>query len=501
MKKNIIIIISITTLVFVIYHFRIYDEKPEISLSGNKLTDYIYAYNLNLKDIEVNDIFINKTDVYYLVSNINQYFLYKSNIYKKDLFKVSEKNKGEICELKLNFIECRNEKEIITYDLTFNKINSFPIDYKIPYKNTYLNYKNNNLYIYENGTIFRELAKDLNLKTYFYTKENTIILFNDTENKTYYLYDIENKLLDEIDATNYDIYQNGFYFTNNNTIINKDYINNETINYPNSFNIKLDYVTTLNENILYEIDNEKKEINIYDLETNTKSYLNIDKIDEVIIDLRIYDNFLYLFTSNNEISLYIIDLEKISKNFISSSDTNIDELVTKANEINNTYNINLKIKDDAIIKFPDFTAKPMYDESIIESGLNKINTTILNFNKEFFNNFYLNDMKGLNIYLTSNLTPSDYETQIANPAAYSLINNNEYTIVIDINEPNIEELFCHELMHNIEFNLENKNIKAFYNWENLNPENFYYLNSYTSPSKFNYTLTEESKDLVYFIRT
>jgi len=72
MKKNIIIIISITTLVFVIYHFRIYDEKPEISLSGNKLTDYIYAYNLNLKDIEVNDIFINKTDVYYLVSNINQ---------------------------------------------------------------------------------------------------------------------------------------------------------------------------------------------------------------------------------------------------------------------------------------------------------------------------------------------------------------------------------------------------------------------------------------------
>jgi len=116
-----------------------------------------------------------------------------------------------------------------------------------------------------------------------------------------------------------------------------------------------------------------------------------------------------------------------------------------------------------------------------------------------FAEIYLNDMKGLNIYLTSNLTPSDYETQIANPAAYSLINNNEYTIVIDINEPNIEELFCHELMHNIEFNLENKNIKAFYNWENLNPENFYYLNSYTSPSKFNYTLTEESKDLVYFI--
>jgi len=108
-------------------------------------------------------------------------------------------------------------------------------------------------------------------------------------------------------------------------------------------------------------------------------------------------------------------------------------------------------------------------------------------------------MKGLNIYLTSNLTPSDYETQIANPAAYSLINNNEYTIVIDINEPNIEELFCHELMHNIEFNLKNKNIEAFKNWQNLNPQDFYYQNSYTKESIYNYTLNETDKNLVYFI--
>ena len=52
-------------------------------------------------------------------------------------------------------------------------------------------------------------------------------------------------------------------------------------------------------------------------------------------------------------------------------------------------------------------------------------------------------------------------------------------IVIDINENNLEELLCHELMHNIEFNSKNNKLDNFSKWEDLNPKDFYYTNSYT----------------------
>ena len=72
-------------------------------------------------------------------------------------------------------------------------------------------------------------------------------------------------------------------------------------------------------------------------------------------------------------------------------------------------------------------------------------------------------------------------------------------IVIDLNQPNIEELLCHELLHNLEFNLNNQSVNVFNKWNTYNPTNFIYNNSYTADTTYDYTLTEEDKNNVYFI--
>ena len=72
-------------------------------------------------------------------------------------------------------------------------------------------------------------------------------------------------------------------------------------------------------------------------------------------------------------------------------------------------------------------------------------------------------------------------------------------IVIDINQPNISELLCHELIHNTEFALNKKSKDIFNEWNKYNPEDFSYNNSYTKEYIYNYTINEENKENIYFI--
>jgi len=71
--------------------------------------------------------------------------------------------------------------------------------------------------------------------------------------------------------------------------------------------------------------------------------------------------------------------------------------------------------------------------------------------------------------------------------------------ITDNNENNIKELICHELLHNIEFNLSIKEINYFPKWNTFNPENYNYNFSYTDKTDNAYTLEEENKEKVYFI--
>ena len=214
------------------------------------------------------------------------------------------------------------------------------------------------------------------------------------------------------------------------------------------------------------------------------------------------DKYLCLTILQDNNNFYVIDLEEMNLPKINTSEyinkLEVD-IQNKISDITNTYNIKIKVGEDAIIDFPDFSAQTFDNYEQILTSLNRIDTILQKYDRTFFEGFYDAGYNGLHLYLTGTLIPSDYTTQASNPAAYSLTYNGSYMIVIDLGQSNLEELLCHELLHNLEFKLNNDGIKVFADWKSSNPSDFYYNDSYTSSSLFNYTLKEDNKDNVYFI--
>ena len=185
---------------------------------------------------------------------------------------------------------------------------------------------------------------------------------------------------------------------------------------------------------------------------------------------------------------------------ISTSKSNYNYDLQKDNnkiisEIKNKYHFTINIKEQALSNYPNFKAIKEDDDLKINNALYKISKVLPKFDQEFFNSFYKYNYTGLYVNLTSTLIPNDLETS---PSAYSLDYNKKYSIVIDINQDNISDIFCHEIMHNIEYNLS-KEYEIFTEWDNLNPTNFYYNYSYTKPYIFNYTLLDDTPNNTYFI--
>lgn len=506
MKKNIAIIISIMILVFVISTFRIYCEKNLKTLAGEKLYNYLYKYKLNLDNTsELNSTTILKDKIYFLTNTSSTYTLYRRDLYSHDNIKIKDFN-ADTCDFNNIYITCNNNDLMSIYNILTNKY--LEIDYNensyiIPYKDTNLKLENNKLILLENNMdfTFRTIKKSYTYETFYKTEDTTYILLNDYQNKIYYLYDIKKDNYEKIISDTFTTYQNGLVFLNSDTIKIYDLKNSETKKYTNNMNITLDYVNALSidSKNLYLINEDNLEI--INLELNTKKLISLNKLNitSVITNIFEIDSTIYLETIYDN-SVYRLDIkefpDKNIKNILASFSTK-ENIITSPNLEN--YKINIKTKEEAIIEFPDFSAELVVDDTKIKNTISRLEKIVNKFNKDFFENFYLNDYEGLNVYLTGTLTPNNYDTQVSNPAAFSLEYNKEYMMVIDINEPNIEELFCHELMHNLEFNLKNKNIEAFTNWEKYNPKNFYYTYSYTKNSNFNYSLNETDSNKVYFI--
>lgn len=501
MKKNIAIIISIMTLFFAIFKMQVYYEKePLLTFSGEKITNYFYHYNLNSGLNELTNITILNNKIFYLSNNTSTYTLFSRNIYEPKENKIKEFN-ADWCEFTNKYVTCNNNEFIYFYNLENNQEIKTAYEDEIsiiPYKDTYLKLSNNKLILLENKNqyLFRDLKNKYLIKYFYYTKDNTYIILE--KDNILYLYNIKENSFQTLEDPNIKKYGNGFYTIAENKILIYDLLNNNIKEYSNRNNILFENINILAEDnkTLYLINAENLEI--INLEQNLKKIINLKNYN-----LKSLTN---IFTVNN----YIF-LESLLDNYLTLLDLNaypeknIQTIIntSESKEINKdlfaSYNINLKTKENAIIEFPDFKAELLTDENILNKAITKLEKIISKFNNEFFNNFYANDANGLNIYLTGNLTPSDYSSQIANPAAYSLFYNNEYMIVIDINENNLEELLCHELMHNIEFNSKNNKLDNFSKWEDLNPKDFYYTNSYTKVSEFDYTKKEQNINNVYFI--
>ena len=523
MKKNIALLISIVALILFIVFFRVNIVKEEKTLKGNLISDAIYGYDLKTSGMAVNGMIAKEENIYYLLmevadeeKGIYNYELKKLDIYQNKVTTIASLNEiNSYCSLKEENIYCSTSKDFTVYDLELKETFSYTYQEEsleasyVPYKDIYIKIENNEIYLIRNKeeTLYRQMNSETPLlyDNYYITDNNTYIIFLD-EFGYYYLYDInENKLINT-EAKEYIKYDNGIFVYDINNLKIYDLINNKIVEYENQIQETYYYTGTLNKDntifYLYDIIENKLYIEnalegtIQELDTTTISQ------DNPIARLLLTDHYLYVYVLQDELNFYVIDLEKLDLPITNMKEYN-DELTNKINqkinEIDKNYNVNINIKEDAIIKFPDFYAEAMLNNEQILESLDKIDTILAKYDLEFFNSFYENGYTGLNLYLTGPLTPSDYETQASNPAAYSLTFNGEYMIVIDLNQPNIEELLCHELLHNLEFNLNNQSVNVFNNWNTYNPTNFIYNNSYTGDTTYDYTLKEEDKNNVYFI--
>lgn len=516
--KIILIIIFLLATITLMYC----KTTKKINLSENNLIkENLYKYKIT-KDYEnILAIKEDKNYIYVLSSKetekeIKEYKLIKynlelSNIEKEVTF--NTKDIGPSIIIKDNYVNVVSSSNVSIYKFDkslklISKLEKNIEEYDLygVYKEEPLLIKDNEIYI--NDKLYDKVLTSCNKAISIIYKDNSFIYFDNEELNISCIYNIHKKTTDYLDNSIIEPINNGYMLYNykdNKVIIKKE---NEKKYYLNSKNETSNIKVNKDGTKLITFNDDSKELKIYDLENNkiiNKIILNLSS--EEFISLFILNDLAYVVVTNGiSYDLYVWNYKEntLNESMISHSDSKskIDsyELVTK---IKNEFNVNMYIYEKGVRFFNDFYALPSYDDELTYDSLSKTYKMLSNFNKEFYDKFYINDNNGIEIYLTDKVAPSDLNIQIKNPSAYSLVMNNTYIIALNINTNSYEKTLCHELMHTIENNMHdlynNKILKnePFNKWNEYNPKDFKYNNSYIEESNDRYTISSE-KD-VYFI--
>lgn len=516
--KIILIIIFLLATITLIYC----KTTKKINLSENNLIkENLYKYKIT-KDYEnILAIKEDKNYIYVLSSKetekeIKEYKLIKynlelSNIEKEVTF--NTKDIGPSIIIKDNYVNVVSSSNVSIYKFDkslklISKLEKNIEEYDLygVYKEEPLLIKDNEIYI--NDKLYDKVLTSCNKAISIIYKDNSFIYFDNEELNISCIYNIHKKTTDYLDNSIIEPINNGYMLYNykdNKVIIKKE---NEKKYYLNSKNETSNIKVNNDGTKLITFNDDSKELKIYDLENNkiiNKIILNLSS--EEFISLFILNDLAYAVVTNGiSYDLYVWNYKEntLNESMISHSDSkskiNSYELVTK---IKKEFNVNMYIYEKGVRFFNDFYALPSYDDELTYDSLSKTYKMLSNFNKEFYDKFYINDNNGIEIYLTDKVAPSDLNIQIKNPSAYSLVMNNTYIIALNINENSYEKTLCHELMHTIENNMHdlynNKILKnePFNKWNEYNPKDFKYNNSYIEESNDRYTISSE-KD-VYFI--
>lgn len=516
--KIILIIIFLLATITLMYC----KTTKKINLSENNLIkENLYKYKIT-KDYEnILAIKEDKNYIYVLSSKetekeIKEYKLIKynlelSNIEKEVTF--NTKDIGPSIIIKDNYVNVVSSSNVSIYKFDkslklISKLEKNIEEYDLygVYKEEPLLIKDNEIYI--NDKLYDKVLTSCNKAISIIYKDNSFIYFDNEELNISCIYNIHKKTTDYLDNSIIEPINNGYMLYNykdNKVIIKKE---NEKKYYLNSKNETSNIKVNNDGTKLITFNDDSKELKIYDLENNkiiNKIILNLSS--EEFISLFILNDLAYAVVTNGiSYDLYVWNYKEntLNESMISHSDSkskiNSYELVTK---IKKEFNVNMYIYEKGVRFFNDFYALPSYDDELTYDSLSKTYKMLSNFNKEFYDKFYINDNNGIEIYLTDKVAPSDLNIQIKNPSAYSLVMNNTYIIALNINENSYEKTLCHELMHTIENNMHdlynNKILKnePFNKWNEYNPKDFKYNNSYIEESNDRYTISSE-KD-VYFI--
>lgn len=468
-------------------------------LKGNIVYDNIYHYrvgnNINYVSVKIRD-----NNIYYFTEKNEKYTLYKRNIYKNKVEKVGDiKGNNSNCIFYSNYFLCLNENSDY-YDYDLNLLYSKKYDLEdhsqvIYYQDKILILRDKELY--DNNKLIRKIdIKDNDTEYYndLVIDNNTYIVFRSNSKKTYIYYDILNDKFVKHDEELWAKYDNGFYLARDSKVTTYDILEDKIKKYDVTFNDNT-YVNDLKDNIFYFANDNISYI--ADLEKGLIYKINYE-FDKEINQIESDGKYIYLLIYDKDCDIYVIDIDKVSKTIYTFDEYKkyMDNLVDKSVlDLEKKYHVDIVYKDDVNIKNSTFETSKMNNNYVVLNALNQIEKTLNKFNLEFYDRFYEDKHKGLIIYLSGKLTPNDKVDTTPNPAGYTLQENNESEIVIDIDQSSLDVTLCHELMHAIEFKMNNTFIK----WTDYNPLGYMYSGNYRDYIDSKYTITEEDINNVYFV--
>ncbi len=504
MKKiiKILIMLIVILLAIIIYKKVSLNKSIEnnIEIKGDLITDNVHAVTLKENENDnINSDVIDDKEIYYIYGIEDNKVLYKYNIYSGEKEKLLDNINYYECKKYNDLIGCTNNENTYLYnskgklELTLKGIN---IAY---YGNNYYSINTNGKIYDKNEKEIFSLSKDYEgyeLIDNVNIKGNIYLLYSNFDTNKNIICNVKNNTCEENKLTAYSKYENGIYTISNDKVKVYDLVSNKYNEYAISINRENSYINYLYNNNLYVYNNNLERLEIINLTKDEIKTYNVKNVSSISI----VDNKIFLKLINNKYDYYIIDENYTFKSFTTEEYINEinNELTNKINDIKNKYNVNLYIKDKAIIKSPDFLAKEYDELGGIYSSINTVENILSKLTKDFYDSLYENDYKGLNIYLTGELKPADASSQNFDPAGYTSVYENMYLIALNISQIPLETYVCHELMHTIENKLKSKG-EYFSEWSTFNPKKYEYSYSYKVTNRTEYTIGVTADDNVYFV--
>ena len=201
-----------------------------------------------------------------------------------------------------------------------------------------------------------------------------------------------------------------------------------------------------------------------------------------------------------ECNIYAIDTNEATKTTFPSVDEYKEYmnkyLDDKVKELEDKFHIDIVYRDEVNIKNETFKTTVMDNIYILNTALNTTETVLNKFNTEFFDKFREKNNKGIVIYFSGEIIPMEGANTTSYPSGYTLANDKEYGVVVDVNGYGLKGTLCHELMHNTEYRM---NTNLYTEWFKKNPKKFEYQYTYVIDADSKYTTIEEDKDNTYFV--
>ena len=443
MKKKIMYIFMIILAVFgcrILYGIN-YGLNTEMIVMDN-----LYRYDI-FKNNDVLDVLIDGQYVYYVTSNANNYSFIKYDYTKDKIIKEYDFNTNDnlsslkIIKInsdfyltgpflnKLYFFNNNVELLKIIEDNHKNKIYGL-------YDNDIFNIEGNKIY-YKNN-IYDELLKTCGSIQEIIYHDNTYLRFYNSDRSLGCLYNMNNKEIYYLDSDGIDISHDNYLEYNTDSLKfrfdSQDYYFSD-ITENSNLNISDD------DEYLLTYDSTNKKLKIYNLETQKiirEKKLSLSD-NSYVSNVKISNYAYFTVYENNKNYLYIWDYLKENRVNYEMYSNNEKEYKFKNDrllqEIYDKYNINVYIYDEAVKYFNNIYVIPSYDNILINTKLNELNSVLSSMNTEGIND-------NINIYFEKNIVIADINQKILSK---TIITEDKLNIIINISDDNFKDNLLNEL--------------------------------------------------------